>query len=193
MNIFTHARIVLLGPPGAGKGTQGDMLASALGLPRLSVGALIRRHYHQQTPEGEQVGEYMVKGHGIPAGLLFRILDQWFIENPKGFVVDNLVRTQEQLDELKVYQKTKNFTLDKVFYLNVSEETAIARLSKRSREKTRPDETPEAIDRRFKVFYEEFSYIREYFNTLGIFEEVNAEQSIEAVHKILLDRVHALL
>ncbi len=182
-------RIILLGPPGAGKGTQGELLAKKFNLPRLSVGALIRRHYDEKTALGIEAGEYMLKGLGIPAETLIAMLDEWINDHQEGFIIDNVVRTKEQLDEFKKFQKEKNLLIDKVFYIKISEKEAIKRLMKRIQEKNRPDETKEAILKRFHIFYKDIDLIFDYFCKQGIFFEIDGEQSQELVYQDIISHI----
>lgn len=182
-------KIILFGPPGAGKGTQGELLAKKFNLPRLSVGALIRRHYHDKTVLGLKAGKYMLKGHGIPAKILIAMLDEWISEHPDGFVIDNVVRTKEQFDEFTKFQQVQNLFFDRVIYLKISEKEAIKRLTKRIQEKNRPDETESAISKRFRIFYRNMDIIFDYFKNQGIFAEINGEQSVEEVHEEIMEKL----
>lgn len=179
-------KLILLGPPGSGKGTQGELLAKKFNLPRLSMGALIRRHYREKTALGVKAGEYMVKGMGIPAEIHIAMLAEWINEHPTGFIIDNIVRTKEQLDEFKKFREEKKLHLDKVIYLKVSENEAIKRLVKRAQEKLRPDESIDALHQRFRVFYQDMDVIFNYFKNLNVFVEVNGEQSEEKVNEEIL-------
>lgn len=179
-------KIVLLGPPGAGKGTQGELLAKKFNLPRLSVGALIRRHCDENSELGKQAKSYMVQGLGIPAHILMEMLVEWFSLHTDGFIADNLVRTKEQLEEFKKFQEKTNFKLDKVFYLKISPARAIARLEKRKRKVSRPDEDESAMYKRFIVFYESMEPIFDYFKQQGIFIEINGDQTKEKVHEDII-------
>ena len=184
---YNHVyRVVFLGVPGSGKGTQGKLLSQDLHIPRLSVGALIRRHFTDKTKEGIEVGEYMLRGEAIPAENYSRMVVPWLLRHQDGFVVDNLVRTQEQLNSFRQFQKKNAFSLTKVFYLHISEDEAKRRLSERKNTKERPDETEEAIHQRFMTFKKSIREIRDYFEQLGIFEAVNADRSAEDIHKDIL-------
>lgn len=182
-------RIVLLGPPGAGKGTQGELLAKKFSLPRLSVGALIRRHSDEKTELGEKAEKYMTQGLGIPADILMQMLAMWFKDNKDGFIIDNLIRTEEQLREFKKFQKSTNFKIDEVIYLDIPLEEAISRLDKRKRETIRPDEDEKAMYKRFITFYESINPILDYFKQQGVLVEVNGNQSIEKVFEEIISKI----
>lgn len=183
-------KIVLLGPPGSGKGTQGELLQRALHIPRLSVGALIRRLVSERSPVGIEAEAHMVKGEAVPAPLYMEIVGRWLLGHSHGFIVDNLVRTYDQLEELKKFQFQHRIFFDKTFFLLISEGEARRRLSVRKLSKERPDESPEAIHRRFFTFYAHMGVIVEYFRSLNIFEEINAQRPVVEVHKTIMGRLH---
>jgi adenylate kinase len=186
---MTATNIVLLGPPGSGKGTQGELLEQTLHLPRLSVGALIRRNVENKTPEGIIAEQYMVKGLAIPADIYISIVGSWLIEHTEGFVVDNLIRTKEQLDAYSAFQAQHPIILTKVFCLRISEDEAKRRLLVRKFVKIRPDETPESLHQRFIVFQTHIPIISKYFMNLGIYEEVDARGSVEHVSSDIIRRL----
>lgn len=185
-------KIIILGPPGAGKGTQAELLSKKLGVPRLSVGALLRRLWQEGGKKGEEVGRCMTKGLNVPAKLLFEILTPWFAEHKKGFVVDNLPRNLDQLAEFKKFLSQTGIKIDKVFHLTVSEEEAVKRIHKRHQERLakgngRPDEEVEVVQTRIKEGYQkEIAPIIAFFRKMGVLVEIDGEQSIEEVHQEIL-------
>jgi len=180
-------KIILLGPPGSGKGIQGELLEQALHIPRLSVGALIRRLVVERSLDGIEAEAHMVKGEAIPAPLYMKIVGRWLLDHPNGFIVDNLVRTYGQLEELKKFQVQHNILFDKAFLLLISEGEARKRLLVRKLSKERPDESSEAIHKRFFTFYSHMGVIVDYFRNFGILEEINAERPVMEVHKAIID------
>lgn len=186
---MTATNIVLLGPPGSGKGTQGEILEHTLHIPRLSVGALIRRHVENNTPEGKIAKEYMVKGLAIPADVYITIVGSWLTEHMGGFVIDNLIRTKEQLDAYIEFQAQHPIILTNAFCLRISEDEAKRRLLIRKFIKTRPDETPESIHQRFMVFQTQIPIISKYFINLGIYEEIDARGSVDQVSLEIMGRL----
>lgn len=189
-------RIILLGPPGSGKGTQGELLSQKLNLPRLSVGAILRRALEKKSPEGTEAGKYLKQGLNVPAKLLFKILTPWFVKHKRGWVVDNLPRSIEQLRAFKHFIKENNIKVDRVFHLNVSEKESIKRLLKRAKERkkkgqSRVDDTPEVIRKRRQVGYaNDIKLILTYFRKRGILEEIDGEKPIDKVHQEILNRFY---
>lgn len=179
--------IIILGAPGAGKGTQGEILAGKLKLPRLSVGAVLRRVWKESGPEGEKIGQYILKGLNVPADILFEVLEPWFAGHPEGFVVDNLPRNLDQLEEFKKFLEKTGTKIDKVFHLIIAEEESIKRLSFRQRKRMkesygRPDEDPAIIKTRIHEGYQkEIEPILDYFRQMGVLVEIDGEQDIQKV------------
>lgn len=188
-------RIILLGPPGAGKGTQGELLAKKFNLPRLSVGAVLRGAFKKLTPEGTEAAQYMEKGLNVPAKLLFRVLEPWFEENRAGFIVDNLPRSKEQLDEFMKFVKENDINIDKVFHLRVSEEEAVRRLLKRAMKRrtkgqARIDEDEVVIQQRYQVGYiKDIEPILSFFRKQRVLEEIDGEKTIKRVHQDILAEI----
>ncbi len=185
--------IIILGAPGAGKGTQGEFLSRELKIPRLSVGALLRRVWEKGDADGQEIGRYILKGLNVPAELLFKILENWFRVHQNGFIIDNLPRNIDQLEEFKEFIKREDIKIDKVFHLLVSEKESVKRLSFRQRERLkeslgRPDEDLAVIQTRIHEGYEkEIKPIIDYFKAAGVLVEINGEQSIEKVHQDILN------
>lgn len=188
--------IILLGPPGAGKGTQGELLAKKFNLPRLSVGAILRQAFKNKNPQGIEAGKYMAKGLNVPARLLFKVLKPWFRENRAGFIIDNLPRSKEQLDEFKKFVKDNDIRIDKVFHLRVSEKEAIKRLLSRAkhrkeRDESRIDEDEKVIRQRYRVGYiKDIKPILSFFREQGILVEIGGEKPIMDIHQQILQRLN---
>ncbi|MFH0864049.1 MAG: nucleoside monophosphate kinase [Candidatus Gottesmanbacteria bacterium] len=187
--------IIFLGPPGAGKGTQGELLARDLSLPRLSTGAILRRVWREGGETSKEIGKYILKGINVPAKLLFKVLEPWFLEHHQGFIADNFPRSIDQLEEFKKFLKRTNLKIDKAFLLEISKEESFKRIDKRFAERkktgnTRPDERPDIVERKLREGYQkDIKPILDFFNLLGILVVINGEQSIEKVHQDILNNI----
>ncbi len=126
-------RIILLGPPGAGKGTQARTLAQKIGLPHISTGDLLRQNVSQETPLGKDAQGYMNKGMLVPDDIVNKMLSQRFglADIKKGFILDGYPRNISQAKALDDMLKVKAMDVDMVFYLDTSEPVIIQRLSGR--------------------------------------------------------------
>jgi len=125
--------IVLLGPPGAGKGTQAIQLAKELNLPHISTGDLLRQNVAGNTPLGKQAKDFMDKGALVPDELVSQMLSQRLgqADTKKGFILDGYPRNLNQAIALDKVLKEKNIGIDFVFYLETSEAIVVQRLSGR--------------------------------------------------------------
>ena len=125
--------LVLLGPPGAGKGTQAKRLAGRLSLPHISTGDILRRNVSEGTDLGKQAKGIMEKGLLVPDDLVARMLDQRFNDPDikKGFILDGYPRNLSQARTLDEILKRKNIAVDLVVYLNTSDQVVVKRLTGR--------------------------------------------------------------
>ncbi|MBM3244427.1 MAG: adenylate kinase [Candidatus Omnitrophica bacterium] len=126
-------KIILLGPPGAGKGTQAKVLAKQLGLAHISTGDLLRQNVSDGTELGKEAQGYMNKGALVPDELVTKMLKTRF-DRPdvrNGFILDGYPRTLKQAESLDEILKEKGFSIDKAIYLDTSDSVVIQRLSGR--------------------------------------------------------------
>lgn len=173
-------KIIVMGPPGSGKSTQAELLAKKLKLPHLQTGELYRSLVKKNSLLGRKVRELLKKGRLVPDDDHHKILWQELQKKKyqKGFVLDGSPRTLNQAE-------TQSFTVDKVFYLSVSDRENLKRLAKRARE----DDTPKVIGERLKIYHQETEPILIYFRQKGILEEVDGEQSIEEIYREIGERL----
>ncbi len=154
-------RIVLLGPPGAGKGTQAVKIAEKLGVPQISTGDLFRHNISTGTPLGVQAKEYLDAGDLVPASLTNALVDDRLndADVADGFILDGFPRTVEQAEALHDMLERRNLTLDAVLEFRVPEEELVARLAGRGR----ADDTEDVIRNRFRVYRDETAPLLDYY------------------------------
>ena len=150
------ARMVLLGPPGAGKGTQAARIAERLSIPAISTGDIFRANVAGATELGTQAKAYMDKGEYVPDSITNAMvadrIAQADCEN--GFLLDGYPRTTAQVGELDSMLKASGLALDVVVEITADAEAVIARLLKRAGEQGRADDTEPVIRRRLEVYAE---------------------------------------
>jgi adenylate kinase len=146
--------ILLLGPPGAGKGTQGALLAQALGLPKLATGDLLRDAVKVGTPLGLKAKAVMEAGHLVSDDIILGVVREELSkpEAQKGVVFDGVVRTIPQAEGMERILTEKGRKLDAVLFFDVTDEEILARLDRRRAVERRADDDPAAVATRLKAY-----------------------------------------
>ncbi|KAB7755528.1 adenylate kinase [Mycolicibacterium mucogenicum DSM 44124] len=153
--------MVLLGPPGAGKGTQAEKLAEKFGIPQISTGDLFRSNISKGTPLGVEAKKYLDAGDLVPAELTNALVDDRLDadDTAAGFILDGFPRSVEQAVALKDMLAKRNLKLDAVLEFRVSESELLTRLKSRGR----ADDTEEVILNRMKVYRDETAPLLDYY------------------------------
>lgn len=171
-------RVVLLGPPGAGKGTQAELLSDKLGVPHISTGNLFRANISEQTPLGREAQKYLDAGNLVPSDVTNRMVESRIAEPDavNGFVLDGYPRTVDQAEALERMLKESDHELDAVINIDVDEEVVVQRMLARGR----GDDTEEVIRNRMHVYQSETAPLLEHYdglvvtiNGVGAVDEVN--------------------
>lgn len=208
--------IVLLGPPGAGKGTQAKAVSEKLSLPHVSSGDIFRENLKNNTELGRKAEEYMNRGELVPDDITISMIRER-LSRPdceKGALLDGFPRTPAQAGALSTMLEDFGAQVDAVPYIAVSEDELVERLSGRwtcrakghvFHEKYNPpekpgvcdydgselyqreDDKPETVKRRIRVYFEQTQPLIDYYRTRNLLIEVDGEQPIEAVTSDLLD------
>ena len=173
-------RVVLLGPPGAGKGTQAVKLSEKLGIPQISTGDLFRKNISEGTPLGVEAKRYLDAGDLVPSELTNKLVEDR-IEQPDagaGFILDGYPRSVEQARALDGMLKNHNTKLDAVLEFAVSEQELFERLKSRGR----ADDTEEVIHNRMQVYRDETEPLLEHYshNNLQTVDAVGALDEVFA-------------
>ncbi len=180
-------RIVLLGPPGAGKGTQAAKLADKLGIPHISTGDLFRDNIKGETELGLEAKRYLDAGDLVPSSLTNALVeDRIDADDAKnGFILDGYPRSVEQAEALGDMLAARNLSLDAVIEFRVSEDELLSRLKGRGRE----DDTEEIILNRMRVYRDETAPLLDHYraelktvDAVGSLDEVFA-RALQALGK----------
>jgi len=176
-------RLVLVGPPGAGKGTQAVRLAERLDVPHISTGDLFRANLSQNTPLGVAAKRYMDAGELVSDEVTVGMVRERLAEDDaaKGFILDGFPRTVAQADALGELLEAAGNELDAVVSLEVSEELLVQRLLGRGR----ADDTEDVIRRRQEVYREETAPLLEHYRDLLV--TVDAVGEIEEITERVVD------
>lgn len=188
--------IVFYGPEGSGKGTQTKLLAAELNLKMLTSGDLVREAATQDKGIiGEVCRQALAEGKYVADSEMF-VLWKWRLkrEDAKGgWVMDGFPRNLEQAKFLDDKIDKYGYKIEKVVYLNLPEDESYRRLFKRARPlhegTTELHDSPERIKSRLQIYKESEKEVLEYYRQNGVLVEVNANQSVEAVHREIMSRI----
>jgi adenylate kinase len=150
-------RMVIMGPPGAGKGTQATVIATTMGVPHVSTGDLFRANVGEGTELGLEAKRYMDAGEYVPDSVTNGMVRDRITQPDchPGFLLDGYPRTLEQVNELDMMLASASQSLDRVIELTVDTDEVVERLLKRAQEQGRADDTAEVIRRRLEVYAEQ--------------------------------------
>ena len=189
-------RLVLLGPPGAGKGTQAKRLVEKYGIIQLSTGDMLRAAVRGGTPVGQRAGAIMERGELVPDDVMVGVISER-IDEPdaaQGFVLDGFPRTVAQAEALARLLAEKGLGLDAVIELTVDEDALLARIENRARESggERSDDTAETLGKRLAVYRGQTAPVSDYYETRGMLQSVNGMMPVDEVSReiaAILDRL----
>lgn len=179
-------RLILLGPPGAGKGTQAKRLVDRHGIPQLSTGDMLRAAVKAETPVGLKAKDIMARGDLVPDSVVNQIVaDRVDMDDcAPGFILDGFPRTVAQAEALEAILAQRGCELDAVIELQVDEEALADRVATRAAEsggEVRADDTVEALRHRLKVYRDQTAPLIDYYRKKGRLRSVDGMQDIDAV------------
>jgi adenylate kinase len=205
----SELNLILLGPPGAGKGTQADKLKDDFGLPYIGTGELLRKHKDEGTDLGHQAAKFMENGDLVPDELVIRmILDEIEDKGGDGFLLDGYPRSVEQADALAAALEENGRSLTAVLLIDVDDETVIQRLSGRRQCRNghlyhvlfdppknegfcdqdgtqlvqRDDDKPETVKKRVATYHSKTAPLIDYYEERGLLRRFDGTRDAENVH-----------
>lgn len=183
--------VVLMGAPGAGKGTQAKKLEASLGLPQVATGDLFRANLKNETELGKLARTYMDKGELVPDEVTVAMvrdrLNQADCE--KGAILDGFPRTTAQAEALDALLSEFLAKIAIVPFIEVSQKLLVQRLAKRAEIEGRADDNEETIRVRMEVYHSETAPLLDYYDEKGLLVKINGEQSIDEVTADLTEAV----
>ena len=175
--------ILLMGPPGAGKGTQGALLAEALGLPKFATGDLLRDAVKRGTPVGLKAKAAMEAGHLVSDDIIMGVIREELAkpEAAHGVIFDGVVRTIPQAEGVERILAERNRRIGHVIFLDVSDEEILGRIEKRRTTESRADDAPEAVARRLRAYREQTAPVLAWYEAHGGVHRVRGVGTVEEI------------
>jgi adenylate kinase len=182
-------RLVMLGPPGAGKGTQATKIATRLGIPQLSTGDMLREAVASRSTSGLRAKRIMDRGELVPDDVVVSVVINRIDHSDaaNGFILDGFPRTVTQAEALDQELATRGIKLDAVLKLEVDEDALLDRIRGRAQqaanngESIRSDDNPEVFKARLDVYRAQTAPVTEYYRSQGLLNTVDGLQSIDVV------------
>ena len=178
--------IILLGPPGSGKGTQANFIHSKLSIPHLSTGDILRQSVKNETDLGNKVKNIMAKGKLVSDDLVLDVIKERVSQSDcdQGFILDGYPRNIIQAESLNMVLKDINRNIDKILFLDVDFTVLHSRIESRSKEnekEKRADDTSEILIKRLDEYKSQTAPLGEYYSNDKKFKKINGMNSISQV------------
>lgn len=185
------ARLLLIGPPGAGKGTQAQRLSEALGVPAISTGDIFRAHLRDETPLGKQAKAYMDAGDNVPDSLTNDLVRDRLsqADAAEGFLLDGYPRTIDQVRALDELLAESGHAMDAVVELVADPDVVVERLKKRALEQGRADDDEAVVRHRLEVYAQQTAPL------IGVYAERGLLAKVDGIGEIaeVTERIEAAL
>ena len=178
--------LILLGPPGSGKGTQAGFIKNKLDIPHLSTGDILRKSVKDATDLGKMVDEIMGKGKLVPDSLVLEVIRERILEEDckKGFILDGYPRNIAQAESLKGVLEEINMKIDQIIFLDVDFDVLESRIENRAKENNdeiRVDDTSEVLIKRLDEYRNQTAPLENYYSNYKNFNKINGMISISEV------------
>ena len=177
--------LLFLGAPGAGKGTQAELLSQTNSYLHLSTGELLRKEIEMNTTLGIKVKDTINRGELVSDELVLKIVSQNLVKDNKGWILDGYPRNLSQANSLNEVLIEINQPLDIVFYLDIPEEVLIKRLLLRGRE----DDTEETIRKRIDIYKKTTEPLIKYFKDLSLLEYIDADRDFKTISSDIIHKM----
>jgi adenylate kinase len=175
--------ILLMGPPGAGKGTQGALLAERWGLPKFATGDLLRDAVKRKTPLGLKAQAVMEAGHLVSDDIILGIVREQLAkpEAAQGVIFDGVVRTIPQAEGVDRLLAEQGRSMDAVLFFDVTDEEILSRLAKRLEVEKRADDDPAAVATRLSAYRKQTAPVLEWYQARNLLRRIPAVGSVQEI------------
>jgi adenylate kinase len=185
--------IIMLGPPGAGKGTQAKRLAKQLNVSHISSGDLFRAMKTMDTPLAKRVQDIMARGHLVDDQTTIEVVAERLSREDvrgRGAILDGFPRNADQAEWLKKYLANRGDEITVALLINVPREVVVARILRRAEEEGREDDKrPEVAEHRYEIYLNETKPLEEYYRRAGLLRTINGDQTMDRVTEALLSAI----
>ncbi len=190
---MSNVRLLLIGPPGAGKGTQAARLAEHFGIPAISTGDIFRENVKNQTELGKKAQSYMDAGENVPDSLTNDLIHDRIAQSDcaDGFLLDGYPRTAAQVEALEGMLAEQSATLDAAVELVADVEVVVNRLRQRAIEQGRSDDSEDVVRHRLGVYAEQTAPLIDVFRDKDLLVTVDGLGPIEDITERILGRLQA--
>ena len=187
-------RILLIGPPGSGKGTQAHRLSGQLHIPEISTGDMFRSHLADGSPLGREIKEFLDAGNLVPDNLTTAMLRVRLEERDArtGFLLDGYPRTVSQMDDLDGILDSAGTSLDAVVEITAHDDEIVRRLLLRSEAEGRSDDTEDVIRHRLELYRQETEPVIERYGRRALLVSVDGTADVDAVTVSALQGIEAI-
>lgn len=184
-------RIVLLGAPGSGKGTQAALLKEHFNIPHISTGVLLREAVESQSPLGLQAKSIMDRGDLVPDDVMLNLIEERLGQSDVagGFILDGYPRNLAQAQALETLLSRLDQPIEEAVLIEVNEDMVVARIAKRAAEESRSDDTEQVVRNRMRVYQEQTAPVAGFYDSRQLLTRVLGEGTIDEV----LQRIKASL
>jgi adenylate kinase len=185
-------RVLLIGPPGAGKGTQASRIADHFDLARIATGDLLREQVANGTELGKVAKQYMDRGDLVPDDIVIEMTRDRMVEASEegGYVLDGYPRTLAQAEAAYRWATARGIQFDLTLYFEIEEDELLARLAGRAREQHRSDDAEETVRHRLEVFAAQTHPLVDYYQRRGILVRINAVGPVDAISEEIFATLH---
>ncbi|HUK43801.1 MAG TPA: adenylate kinase [Gaiellaceae bacterium] len=186
--------LLVLGPQGAGKGTQAKRIAADYAIPHVSTGDMFRAAIAARSELGLKVEPILASGALVPDGITVALIKERLAETDalRGFILDGFPRNEAQAVELDEMLAGIGRRLDAILFLDLPDEVATERMLLRAEDENRPDDTPEVIAKRLATYHAETEPIVEHYRLTGRLVPLHAERTIPEVYAEIQDALEAI-
>lgn len=181
--------LIILGPPGSGKGTQAKLLAEHFHLTHISSGQLLRQAVDQDPQKGPEIKHYLDSGQLVPFDTVIDLITQKIKSSPQGFILDGTPRNLAQAEHMDWFFAQNHISIDHVIYLDLPDSEISSRILHRAEVENRTDDTPEVIKKRLEIYHHDTQPVIDFYRKKSNFISVDGTPDIKTITQSILKKL----